>query len=203
MKNRNLRYIYNVIGLAVIMFLALREFLSAVVLNINFAPDSLLVYFVAMAVFAASVLIPTITVENMLGLHPKLFGKTDPAKTAAAVAYSYLLIIGAGVVNAVVLAIFSSMGLEFRPVELTVPDGFFRTLLYLVYVSVLPAVLEEIFVRGYILNALRGFGTTFWSLRRKRWLRLKNKNQKQVSRILEILKNRPSALLEKTYLKNL
>lgn len=161
MKNRNLRYIYNVIGLAVIMFLALREFLSAVVLKINFAPDSLPVYFVAMAVFVAAVLIPTITVENMLGLHPKLFGKTDPAKTAAAVAYSYLLIIGAVVVNAAVLMVFSGMGLEFRPVELTVPDGFFKTLLYLVYVSVLPAVLEEIFVRGYILNALRGFGTTF------------------------------------------
>lgn len=161
MKNKNLKYIYNVIGLAVIMFLALRELLSALVLKINFAQGSILPYFVAMGVFAVATLVPTITMENMLGLHPKLFGKTDPAKTGAAVAYSYLMIIGAGLVNGIVLVLLAKLGLEFHPVELLVPDGFVKTALYLVYVCVLPAILEEIFVRGYMLNALRGYGTTF------------------------------------------
>ena len=160
-KNKNLKFIYNVVGFAVIVFLAIREICGAVLARLPFEADSAVMLIIGIAVFLAACLVPTITIENTLGLHPKLFRKSNATDTLAAVAYGYVLILCTSIANSVVLIVLRSLGLEFAPRALNIPDGAFAALLYFVYVCILPPLLEEIFTRGYILNAFRCFGTTF------------------------------------------
>lgn len=85
-KNKNLKFIYNVVGFAVIVFLAIREICGAVLARLPFEADSAVMLIIGIAVFLAACLVPTITIENTLGLHPKLFRKTNATDTLAAAA---------------------------------------------------------------------------------------------------------------------
>ena len=161
MKYKNLRYTYNVIGLAVIMFLSVREVMGFVLRLIAIEPGTVQYIAVNMGTFFVACIIPVITMENMLGLHPKLFKKADVKKVAASGAYSYLLLLAAGLANSLVLALIATAGLQFAPRTITIPEGTAATVLYFIHICVLPPLLEEIFVRGYILNSLKSLGTTF------------------------------------------
>ncbi len=161
MKYRNLRYTYNVIGLAVIMFLSIREVVG---LLLSFAPienGSVPYIAITMLSFVASCIIPVITMENMLGLHPKLFRRADSINLTLSGAYNYLLILAAGLINSLILAAIAFTGLKFAPRSITIPDGAVAAALYFVHICILAPVLEEIFIRGYILNALKPVGLTF------------------------------------------
>lgn len=159
-KNKNLKIIYNVVGFAVVIFLAIRELCGAALLRIPFGDNNILLLAVSMVIFAAACLVPVVTMENTLGLHPKLFKKVNAKNALSAVMYGYLLMLGASFTNGIVLALLKRVGLQFAPNTLDIPQGF-AGVLYFVYVCILPAVLEEIFTRGYILNAFRGFGQSF------------------------------------------
>ena len=160
-KNKNLKVIYNVVGFAVVLFLAIREICGAVMIKLPFEEGSAVMIIIGIVIFLAACLVPTITMENTLGLHPKLFKKINTTDTLAAVAYGYVLILCVSLANSVLLIALQSLGLEFAPRTLSIPDSTFAALLYFVYVCVLPPLLEEIFTRGYILNAFRSFGVTF------------------------------------------
>lgn len=161
MKYRNLKYSYNVTGLAIIMFLAIREVAAFAVNQLPVEKGSVAAISISIVSFVISCIVPAIVMENMLGLHPKLFKKASAAQVGAAGVYSYLLILGTGVVNSLLLAALAMAGLDFAPQTLSIPDGTASVILYFVYVCILPPLLEEIFVRGYILNLFRPLGTTF------------------------------------------
>ncbi len=161
MKYRNLRYTYSVIGIAVIMFLSVREVMGLVLSFLPVETGTVPYIVINMVTFIVACIIPAITMENMLGLHPKLFKKTGVPKLAAAGVYNYLLILAAGIVNSLVLALVAVFGLEFLPKTITIPQGAAAVVLYFIHICVLPPVLEEILVRGYILNALKPLGTAF------------------------------------------
>jgi membrane protease YdiL (CAAX protease family) len=129
--------------------------------RIPFGDHSVLSTIVNMVVFFVAILVPVTIMENTLGLHPKLFKKVDIKNSGAAVLYGYLLILGASFANSLLLLALKSAGLEFAPRTINVPQGTFAAVLYFIYVCILPPLLEEIFTRGYILNAFRGYGTTF------------------------------------------
>ncbi|MBE6887566.1 MAG: CPBP family intramembrane metalloprotease [Ruminococcaceae bacterium] len=160
-KTRNLKYACNVAGFSIIAFLAIREICGAVMANIPFKDGSVMPFVLGIAVFAAACLIPTITMENALGLHPKLFRKTDTATTLAAVFYGYLLIIAASFANSLVLALLKKAGLEFAAQTVSIPQKPLHAVLYFAYVCLLPPLLEEIFTRGYLLNAFKNWGRSF------------------------------------------
>lgn len=161
MKYKNLKYTFNVAGLAVVVFLAIKEFCYLVLSRISFSEGSVVSALLYIAVFIVSCIVPVVIMENMLGLHPKLFRKTEPTLTAGAVTFGYLLILAAGVINNLVLAALSLAGLNFAPREMVFPQGILRLVIYYIYVCVLPALLEEIFIRGYVLNSLKSYGTAF------------------------------------------
>lgn len=160
-KTRNLKYVCNVAGFAIIVFLAIREICGAVMVKIPFRDGSALPFVLGIAVFVAACLVPAITMENALGLHPKLFRKTDPVTTIAAVFYGYLLIIAASFANGLVLALLKKAGLEFAQRTLNIPQKPALAVLYFAYVCLLPPLLEEIFTRGYLLNAFKNWGRSF------------------------------------------
>ena len=161
MRYKNLRYSYNVTGFAVLMFLAIKELMAFLLRVFPVESGTAAYMLINIATFVVSCILPVITMENMLGLHPKLFRKADGAKAVSCGVYSYLLILAAGFVNSLFLAALRLAGLDFAPRTISIPDGAVNIVLYFIYICVLPPLLEEIFVRGYILNALKPAGTTF------------------------------------------
>ena len=161
MRYKNLKYSYNVIGMAIIMFLATREIMGFVLSVTGMEKGTVPYILISMLSFVASCIIPAVIMENMLGMHPKIFKKANFVTVGSAGLYSYLLILGAGVINSLVLAVVKMAGLDFAPQTIDIPKGTAALILYFIYVCVLPPILEEIFVRGYILNALKPLGTTF------------------------------------------
>ena len=161
MRYKNLKYSYNVIGMAIIMFLATREIVGFVLSVTGLEKGTAPYILISMLSFVASCIIPAVIMENMLGMHPKLFKKANFVTVGSAGLYSYLLILGAGVVNSLLLALVKMAGLDFAPQTIDIPKSTAALILYFIYVCVLPPILEEIFVRGYILNALKPLGTTF------------------------------------------
>lgn len=161
MNNNNLKYTYNVIGFAILIFLTLRESLSVVLLRTPLQKGTVMFTLLGIIIYILACFIPVVVMENMLGLHPLLFRKTKPADAAATTAYGYLIILVAGVANSIVLMLVERTGIEFADQSRTIPDGIVSALLYFIYICVLPAVLEEIFVRGMVLNALKSWGVPF------------------------------------------
>ena len=161
MKYKNLKYTYNVIGFAILIFLTLRECLSFILVHTPLQKDSPLFIVLGIIVYILACFVPVVVMENMLGLHPLLFKKVHPTHAGATAAFGYLIILGAGLVNSIVLIFLENAGFSFAPQNLSIPDGFVSGLLYFVYICVLPPVLEEIFVRGMVLNAFKGWGVPF------------------------------------------
>ena len=161
LKYKNLKYTYNVIGFSLIIFLTLRESLSLVLVHTPLEKGTVPFTLISMAVYLLACFVPVVVMENMLGLHPLLFKKTKPADAAATAAFGYLVILGAGIINSIVLMLLANAGLQFEPNSMTLPQGFLNVLLYFVYICVLPPLVEEIFVRGLVLNALKGWGLPF------------------------------------------
>ena len=161
MKYKNLKYIYNVIGFSLIIFLTLRESLSLVLVHTPLEKGTAIFTLISIVVYLLACFIPVVVMENMLGLHPLLFKPAKPVDAAATTAFGYLIILAAGILNSILLMLLANAGLEFTPQNITLPQGFFNVLLYFIYLCVLPPVLEEIFVRGLVLNALKGWGVPF------------------------------------------
>lgn len=161
MKNRKIKYTYNILGLAIIIFLAIREICTAIFTRFGFKTDNFLGMGIYMLIFLASCLIPTIMMENTLGIHPKMFKKVKPAKAVNLVFLSYFIILIINIVNGVIHALLKNVGLNFKPRIIQLPENKFILILYFVFICIMPAILEEIFLRGYVFNAFRQWGQTF------------------------------------------
>lgn len=161
MKYKNLKYTYSVTGFAVIVFLAVRELMALIASLLPVEKGTVPYIGINMVTFVVACILPAIIMENMLGLRPKLFKKADAAKLVCAGMYNYLLILAAGLVNSLILAAVSLAGLKFAPKEIQVPAGAVAFVLYFIHICILPSILEEILLRGYVLNALKPLGTTF------------------------------------------
>ena len=161
MKYKNLRYTYNVAGFALIIFLVLRESLSLVLMHTSLQKGSPLFILLGIAVYILACFVPVVTMENLLGVHPLLFKKVNGIDAAATAAFGYLIILGAGILNSIVLILLKKSGLVFAPQNIVIPDRFFAALLYFVYICILPPLLEEILVRGLVFNVFKGWGVPF------------------------------------------
>ena len=161
MKYNNLKYTYNVVGFALIIFLALRESLSVILLRTPLDKGSVLFVVISIVIYILACFVPVVVLENMLGIHPLIFKKVNPLDAAATAGFGYLIILGAGIANSIILILLQNAGLQFAPNNPTIPEEFSAALLYFLYICVLPPFLEEIFVRGLVLNVFKGWGTPF------------------------------------------
>ncbi|MBR2028050.1 MAG: CPBP family intramembrane metalloprotease [Oscillospiraceae bacterium] len=161
MKYKNLKYTYNVVGFALIVFLALRESLSVVLLRTPLDIETPLFVILSIVIYILACFVPVVMLENMLGIHPLLFKKVKAADAAATAGFGYLIILAAGIANSIILMLLEKAGLQFAPNNPTIPEEFSAALMYFLYICVLPPLLEEIFVRGLVLNVFRGWGVPF------------------------------------------
>ncbi|MEG2929620.1 MAG: type II CAAX endopeptidase family protein [Oscillospiraceae bacterium] len=148
-------------GFSIIVFLSLRQGASS--LFVTLGADKNLNVWLLCNIFAliVSCLIPAIMLERMLGVHPKMFKKAKLRPSLALVGYSYFLITLVSAVNSMGLSLLRKLGIEFTNVSLQPMDSFLTFILYFTLLCVAPAAVEEIFLRGYVLNMLRPYGQTF------------------------------------------
>lgn len=161
MKNRSLRYNFNVLGFALIAFLCVRQGLT-IFFKVIGADKTLNIWLLcSILALVVSSFIPILIIENLSGTHPLIFKKVNIIPSLTLVGYSYLMITGVSVVNTVFLNLLRRVGVEFADVTLQPIDNPWTLILYFVLLCIAPAVVEEIFLRGYVLNMLRPFGRTF------------------------------------------
>lgn len=161
MKFKRLKYSYNVLGFSIIIFLAIREIFGVVFNLMGMSINTAGGIGIYMVIFIFACLVPATIMENMLGLRPKIFKKVKSKTTINLVFYSYLIILIAGFVDGIIHKLFNYMGFKFKNPQINIPENKFSMILLFIFMCVLPPILEEIFVRGYVFNAFRCFGQTF------------------------------------------
>ncbi|MEG2082555.1 MAG: type II CAAX endopeptidase family protein [Oscillospiraceae bacterium] len=161
MKSKSLRYNYNVLGFSIIVFLCIRQWLSYLFIGMG-AQKNLDIWLLCnTGALCVSCLVPTILIERMSGTHPKMFKRVNVVPSLALLGYSYFLITVVSAANSLLLSALRKMGIEFTSVKLQPIDKGSTFILYFVLLCAAPAIVEEIFLRGYVFNLLRPYGRSF------------------------------------------
>ncbi len=162
MKKQPLIYRINVVGMALGIFAVLRIIIPNITHSMGmYANDytSILAYVVTLAV---SSLIPAIFIEKMCEHYPILFKKNSFDKDQpAVVAFGFAVIIACNFLNSVALLPLKKAGIEFPQSSIISGKNGIVLILYYLSISVVPAIVEEIFLRGMVLNRLMPYGRRF------------------------------------------
>lgn len=162
MKKLPLKYRLNVIGAALIVFLCVRTYLPAAAAGIGLDKNFTVWLLVCIVSLALSCLLPIIFIEKMCGFHPLLLKKKKiTIAEPAMIMHCMFVFIGLALVNSLLLTALQKAGIVFPQQELHPTDNFITLLIYFIFTAVVPAVFEELLVRGYILNLLLPNGKRF------------------------------------------
>lgn len=162
MKKLPLKYRLNVIGGGLIIFIVIRTYLPALAANIGLKENFNVWLLVCTATLALSCMVPIAFIENMCSFHPVLFEKKRPELNHFAMIMEAMLIfIGLAMVNSVLLMGLEKVGISFPPQELEPVDTGLTFVLYFVFSAVIPAIFEELFLRGIVMNLLLPSGRRF------------------------------------------
>lgn len=162
MKNTPLKYRLNVIGGGLIIFIVIRTYLPMAAASVGLRDNFNIWLLVYMATLALACLLPVAFIENMCDFHPVLLKKPQLTATdGLLVMSSMFLFILLAIVNSGVLAIAGKVGIVFPAQALEPVDSGLTLLLYFVFSTVVPAVFEELFIRGIVLNLLLPNGKRF------------------------------------------
>jgi len=162
MKKQPLKYRLNVIGGALVIFLCIRTYIPVFAQRAGLDKNFTLWLLVCCAALALSCLVPIAFIEKMCDFHPFLFGEKRWNITGLSlVMHSMLLFIGAAVVNGIILMPLEKAGIVFPVVTLSQTDNFFTLILYFIFTAAVPAIFEELMLRGLVLNLLLPYGRRF------------------------------------------
>ena len=111
---------------------------------------------------ALSCMMPIMFIEKMCGFHPVLLKKKKiTIAEPAMVMHCMAVFIGLAIVNSIVLGALQKAGIVFPVQQLHETDNIITLLIYFIFTAVVPAIFEELLVRGYILNLLLPNGRRF------------------------------------------
>ncbi len=162
MKRQPLKFRLNVIGAAIVIFLCFRTYLPLIGQNLGLNKNFALWLTVCSLTLALSCLVPIAFLEKMCDFHPILFKKQNYGTDSfAIIGMGMLSFILMAVANSIILFPLEKLGIVFPRQTLQNTDSFPVLILYFLYIAVLPAVCEELLVRGVILNLLTPYGTRF------------------------------------------
>lgn len=162
MKNTPLKYRLNVIGGGLIIFVAIRTYLPMAAQSLGLRDNFNVWLVVYMLTLALATLVPVAFIEKMADFHPVLFEKRKlDATCGLMVLQGMLIFIGLAVVNGLLLAVLGKAGIVFPAQKLEPVDSAPTLLLYFIFSAVVPAVCEELFIRGIVLNLLLPNGRRF------------------------------------------
>lgn len=157
-----LKYRFNVIGGGLIIFVLIRMLLPQVYHSMYPAGNMVVQLLVYSVTLVLSCLAPIAFIENMCHFHPVLFSgrKLQPVHGIYA-AFGMLFFTVLSIVNSILLIGLEKLGIVFPPNELNPVNTAAEFVLYFIFAAVIPAVVEELFVRGIVLNLLLPNGRKF------------------------------------------
>lgn len=161
MKKQPLKYRFNVLGMAVILFLSAKTYLPLFFKSLRWHETINIWLVCCMISLVVSCLVPIKVIRTMGEIKPKLYTKLPMPCLAAIIAYGIFLITAANVVNQSVLYLLSKLGVEFGAHPLLPAKTFTNWLLYFIFIAIIPALFEELFLRGYVLSLFRQDGNAF------------------------------------------
>lgn len=162
MKKQPLKYRVNVIGAALVIFLCFRTYLPGMAVKLGLNSNFALWLVVCSLTLILSCLVPIAFLEKMCDFHPFLFGKKRFSPVSGAIlASAMLLFVLLAFANSIFLWPLRKIGINFPRQTIENVDNFFVLMLYFVFTAVVPAVVEELFNRGMVLNLLLPYGKRF------------------------------------------
>ena len=162
MKKQPLKYRLNVVGGALILFLTLRTYIPYFRMQLGLNRNFNIWLIVYMLTLSFSCLLPIAFIERMCDFHPDvLMKKQFRAEDFALVAAGMGLFIVFSLINSIVLNPLAKAGIIFPPSKLEPINGPFTFFLYFIFTAITPAIFEELFLRGTVLNLLMPYGRKF------------------------------------------
>ncbi len=162
MKNTPLKYRLNVIGGGLIIFICIRTYVPMLAKSIRLRENFNTGMIAYMVTLAAACIMPVAFIEKMCDFHPVLFEKKklEPVH-GAMILEGMLIFILLAIANSLVLGVLGKMGISFPPQSLEKVDSRVTLLLYFIFSAVIPAIFEELFIRGIVVNLLLPNGRRF------------------------------------------
>ncbi len=162
MKNTPLKYRLNVIGGALIIFICIRTYIPMLAAKAGLQENFNIWLLVYTATLSLACIIPVAFVERMCDFHPVVFKKHHPSMSdGMLICYSMFVFVILAMVNSIILSALSRVGISFPTQQLEPVDSMLTLVLYFVYSTIIPAVFEELFMRGIVLNLLLPNGKRF------------------------------------------
>lgn len=161
MKKQPLIYKLNTIGGAVIIFLLIRTYVPPVLAKFGLNSNMTVWLSVYCLLSAAACLLPVAFIESMCDFHPYLFNKKFPKDGRYYVGAGMLFFLAAMILNRLFMGILAKFGISFKGVYMPPVGKGLQAVVYFIYAAVVPAVCEELFLRGTVLNLLRDYGDRF------------------------------------------
>lgn len=160
MKRQPLQYRLNVVGGSLIIFLVLRTYRTPFITRLAHSFGMLMILYTIMTV--ACCVAPVAFIENMCDFHPRLLEKKAvKSGDIAIVGAAMLCFILLAVLNQMALMPVKKLGIDIPETQLMPVSGFLNILLYFICIVVAPAIFEELFLRGTVMNLLKPDGTRF------------------------------------------
>lgn len=155
MKTTPLKYRLNVIGGALIIFVCIRTYIPMLAQQLGMRENFNIWLVVYMVTLALSCLVPIAFIEKMCDFHPKLFQRHTPSVAdGMLIANCIFIFILLAMANSVVITLAGRFGIVFPPQKLETIDNPLTFVLYFVFSAIIPAVFEELFIRGTVMNLL-------------------------------------------------
>ena len=162
MKNTPLKYRLNVIGGALIIFVCIRTYIPLFAANMGFRENFDIWLLIYMLTLALACIWPVAFIEKMCDFHPAVFKKYKPTFNDGAIISSGMFIfILLAMVNSVFVSLLSKVGINFPPQQLEPINSPLTLVLYFAFSTIVPAVCEELFIRGTVMNLLLPNGKRF------------------------------------------
>lgn len=162
MKNTPLKYRLNVIGGALIIFVCIRTYIPLLAQKAGLRENFNIWLIVYMITLALTCILPVAFIEKMCDFHPVIFKKQLPEITDIfLIGAGMLIFILLAIVNSTVVSVLAKVGIIFPPQRLEPVDNMLTLVLYFIFSAVIPAVFEELFIRGTVLNLLLPNGKRF------------------------------------------
>lgn len=162
MKKQPLKYRLNIVGASLIIFLLIRTYLPPIMAKLGFNRNIDLWLCAYIILVCLSCIIPIAFIENMCDYHPYLFGKRENFNLAPVIVMSsMLLFIVVAVLNQAIIIPLEKMGLVFPRQQIPNINTPLDFVLSFIFFTIAPAIFEELFMRGVLLNLLMPYGRKF------------------------------------------
>lgn len=162
MKKQPLKYRLNVIGGSLILFLVIRTYMPIIgsLLKLNQNINVWMTFFIFTLI--TSCLLPILFIEKMCDFKPEIIKKQDfKLKDLAIICSCMALFILFSLINSIILIPLKKMGVEFPQSSLGTINSAITFFLYAAFTTIVPAVSEELYLRGTVLKLLEPYGKRF------------------------------------------